>query len=150
MQEIIHAFGIDWRLIIIQMINFALLAWALWYFLYTPVLKLITDREAKIRKGVEDAEKAGIALQEADTEKTSILKEAHGEAGQIVARSTQHAEEKAKVLHAEATEKIAKQMEAARNHAEELKAKALKESEAEIAKVAILGAEKILNEKLAQ
>ena len=148
MQEIIHAFGIDGRLIVIQMINFALLAWALWYFLYTPVLKLISDREEKIKKGVLDAEKAEGARKEADAEKTQILKEAHGEAGMIVARGTERAEEKTKALEHESAEKIVKQLEAAKVQAEDLKAKALKESESEIAKVAILGAEKILNREL--
>ena len=150
MQEIIHAFGIDGRLIVIQMINFALLAGALWYFLYTPVLKMISEREEKIKKGVEDAESAAKALSEADAEKTAILKNAHGEAGQIVARGTQHAEEKAKALHAEAAEKAVRQLEVAKAQAEDLRMKALKESEAEIAKVAILGAEKILNKELSK
>lgn len=148
MQEIVHAFGIDWRLIVIQVFNFAILAGALWYFLYTPVLKLIADREAKIKKGVQDAEKAESALKDADAEKTKILKEAHGEAGMIVARGTERAEEKTKALEQESADKIAKQIAVAKEQAEELKAKALKESEAEIAKAALLGAEKILNEKL--
>ena len=58
MEEIIHAFGIDWRLIVIQMFNFAVLAGALWYFLYTPVLTILSDREAKLKKGVEDVPQA--------------------------------------------------------------------------------------------
>jgi F-type H+-transporting ATPase subunit b len=148
MEQILHAFGIDWRLIVIQVFNFTLLMGALWYFLYTPVLKLISDREEKIRKGVEDAEKAHDALKTADIEKTGILKEAHAEASLIVARGTHTAEVKAKALEDESAVKIAKQLGVAKEYAEELKAKALKESEGEIAKVALLGAEKILNEKL--
>lgn len=148
MEQILHAFGIDWRLIVIQVFNFTLLMGALWYFLYTPVLKLIADREAKIKKGVLDAEKAEGALKEADAEKTKILKEAHGEAGMIVARGTERAEEKTKALEQESADKIAKQIAVAKEQAEALKAKALKESEAEITKAALLGAEKILNEKL--
>ena len=148
MEQILHAFGIDWRLIVIQVFNFTLLAGALWYFLYTPVLKLISDREEKIRKGVEDADKASEALKTADIEKTGILKEAHTEAGLIVARGTHAAEVKAKALQDENADKIAKQIANAQAQADELKAKALKESEGEIAKVALLGAEKLLNEKL--
>lgn len=148
MQEIIHAFGIDWRLIVIQIFNFGLLAGALWYFLYTPILKILDEREAKIKKGVEDAVEAEKSRQSADTEKSQILKEAHGEASQIVARGTAHAEEKGKSLITEASEKIARDIANAKLTAEEIKAKALKESEAEIAKLAILGAEKVLNEKL--
>ncbi len=148
MQEIIHAFGIDWRLIVIQIFNFGLLAGVLWYFLYTPVLKLLADREAKIKKGVEDALKAGEARKSADTEKNLILKDAHAEATHIVARGTAHAEEKGKALIVETQEKIARDLASAKQTADEIKAQALKESEAEIAKLAILGAEKVLNENL--
>jgi F0F1-type ATP synthase membrane subunit b/b' len=56
MEEIIHAFGIDQRLIIIQIVNFAILAGALGYFLYTPVLRLLREREEKIAQGLKDAE----------------------------------------------------------------------------------------------
>lgn len=150
MQEIIEAFGIDWRLIVIQIFNFGLLTGVLWYFLYTPVLKLLKDREDKIRKGVEDAQKAEETLKVADVEKSSILKDAHTEAAQIVARGTQHAEEKGKRLIEEAHEKIARDIENAKASAEDIKARALKESEAEIAKLAILGAEKVLNKELSK
>lgn len=146
MQEIIEAFGIDWRLIVIQIFNFGLLVGVLWYFLYTPVLKLLAAREEKIKKGVEDAEKAGEARALADKERGEVLKTAHIEAGDIVKRGTEHADEKAKAMLAEANEKIARDIHHAKLAAEEIKAEALKESEAEIAKLAILGAEKILRE----
>jgi F-type H+-transporting ATPase subunit b len=148
MQEIVHAFGIDWRLIVIQVFNFAILMGVLWYFLYTPVLKLITDRESKIKKGVTDAEDAEKALKDADTERNRIVKEAHGEASMIVARGTERSEEKAKNLERETAEKLAKQIAAAEAQAEEFKAKAVKEKDAEIAKIALLAAEKLINEKL--
>ena len=109
MEEIIHAFGIDWRLIVIQMFNFAVLAGALWYFLYTPVLGILKEREAKLKKGVEDAEEV------------TILNEAAVRAERALADAAQKAEE--------------------------IKARAHKESEAEIAQLAILAAEKVLRER---
>jgi F-type H+-transporting ATPase subunit b len=148
MQEIIHAFGIDWRLIVIQVFNFAMLAGILWYFLYTPILKLLADREAKIKKGIEDAESAGKALALADAEKQTILSAAQGEASAIVERASSHAEQKGAGIVAEAMQKAERVAEDAREKALEIKAQAHKESEAEIAQVAILAAEKIINQKL--
>jgi len=150
MQEILTAFGIDWRLIVIQIFNFGILAGALWYFLYTPVLKLLSEREEKISKGVSDAEKAAEALKSADAEKSTILKEAHSEATHIVARGTAHAETKSKEIIDDTQSKIARDLANAKKTADELKLKSLKESEAEIAKLAILGAEKILKEQLSK
>jgi len=150
MQEILTAFGIDWRLIVIQIFNFGVLAGILWYFLYTPILKLLNEREEKIKKGIADAEMAENARRDADIEKTKVLKEAHTEASQIVSRGTAHAEEKEKAMLAEAGDKIARDIASAKALGEELKANALKESEAEIAKLAILGAEKVLRKELSK
>ncbi len=150
MQEILHAFGIDWRLIVIQIFNFGVLAGVLWYFLYTPVLKLLNEREAKIKKGITDAEEATRAREDADTEKTVILKDAHAEASQIVARGTAHAEDKERTLIAEANDKITRDIASAQVRAQEIQAKAIKDSEAEIAKLAILGAEKVLQRELSK
>lgn len=150
MGEILQAFGIDGRLIVIQIFNFAILAGALWYFLYTPVLKLLAEREAKVQKGIKDAEDAAKALSEADDEKTSIIKEARTEASAIVQKGTKHAEEKQKAILDEAQEKARRQAEQSEARAEEIKAQALKASEGEIAKLAILGAEKVLGSELSK
>lgn len=148
MEEILHAFGIDWRLIIIQIVNFGILVGVLWYFLYTPILNLLSERETKIKKGIEDAESAKTALANADQEKTAILKNAHGEASQIVARGTQHAEEKSKTILHETADRVARELESAELLAKEATAKILKESEAEIAKLTILGVERVLRTEL--
>lgn len=148
MGQILDAFGVDWRLIAIQVFNFGILVGALWYLLYTPILSILRDREEKIRKGVEDAEVAERTRAEADASRQEILKEAHTEATHIVNRGTVHAEEKAAILLQEAEEKTARTLRDAERRALELAAQALKESEAEIAKLAVLSAEKILREKL--
>jgi F-type H+-transporting ATPase subunit b len=144
MDEIVHAFGIDWRLIAIQMFNFALLLCALWYFLYTPVLKILSEREAKIKQGVQDAEKAAVARKETDIEKGIVLKDARVEAESIVAHAKTHALEKGATIIHDAEAKALRVLEDAKARAEEEQVRARKASEAEIAQAAILTAEKIL------
>jgi F-type H+-transporting ATPase subunit b len=147
MEEILHAFGIDGKLIVIQIVNFAILAGVLTYFLYTPVLKLLSEREAKIKKGVEDAENAAKALSEADTEKKSIVASAHKDAEEIAIRAKQFADQKSADIIRDAEAKGASLLESAHMRGEEIKVQARKESDAEIAKLAVLAAEKILREK---
>jgi len=148
MQEIVEAFGIDWRLISIQIFNFVALVMILRYFLYKPVLKILNERQAKIEKGVKDAEDAGDALKSADSEKVKIVKSAHTEAGDIVERGKKHADEKGSVIVTEAQDKADRIMSDAKDKGEELKVQAREESEAEVAKLAVLAAEKVLTEKL--
>lgn len=147
MEEIIKAFGIDWRLIAIQMFNFVLLATVLWYFLYTPVLGMIEKRRAMIAKGIEDAKAAGERLESAENEKSVIISAAHKEAGEVAFRAKTFADEKTAVMLREAEEKKARLLADATKEGEALKERLYKESEAEIAKTALLAAEKILKGK---
>ena len=147
MEEIIHAFGIDHRLIIIQIVNFAILAGALGYFLYTPVLKLLREREEKIAQGLKDAEEAATAKTTAEAEKQTVLAAAHKEAEAVGERAKTAADAKSAEIVAAAQDKAAELMKSAEAKGEAMKAQALKESESEVAKLAILAAEKVLREK---
>lgn len=147
MHEIISAFGIDWRLIVIQLFNFAILATALWYFLYTPVLSLLEKRRSVIEKGLTDAEAAATNLKNAETEKASIVKAAHEEASAVAVRAKAYADEKTAVLLRDAEEKGQRVLEDAKKAGVELQNRLYKESEAEIARTALLAAEKILKER---
>lgn len=148
MQEIIHAFGIDWRLIVIQMFNFAILMGALWYFLYTPVIAMLREREAKLKKGVEDAEAASASLREAEHTKKEVLTHANNEAEEVVKRASVRAEEKSSAIIKEAEDRALRTLDEAKLKAAQIEEQAFKESEAEIAKVAVLTAEKLLRKEL--
>lgn len=147
MQEIINAFGIDWRLIVIQIFNFTLLLALLWYFLYKPVLQLIETRRQKIEQGVRDAEASAQALKEAEGTKGTILSEAHADAEAIVARARAHAQEQEGELLAEAHTRSARVMQEAEERAKEIANTARKESEREVARLAVLAAEKVIRER---
>ena len=149
MENIINAFGIDVHLIIVQIINFVILMAALGYFLYTPILNLLREREGKIAAGIKDAEAAAVAKASAEAEKKVVLSEAHLAASEVNSRAKASAEATAAeiVTAAEAAAEAVKAKGVA--EANQLKAAALKASEGEIAKTAILAAEKILREKSA-
>lgn len=147
MDAIISAFGIDGRLIVIQLINFAILMAALGYFLYTPILNALKAREEKIAQGIADAEAAAVARAGAETEKGDILTAAHASAAEIAARAKATATEQAGAIVSEAEMKAAQAMKNAEAAAEQLRVKVQKEAEAEIAKTAVLAAEKVLRER---
>ncbi len=147
MEQLIHAFGIDARLILLQVINFGLLMAVLSYLLYKPVLKVLHERQEKIAQGVKDAEEAGKALASATDEKKGIIAAANKEAEAMAARAKEHAVVKGDELVAAAQVKAEQIAKDAALRSEEMKAAALKESEAEIAKLAVLAAEKVLKER---
>lgn len=147
MEQLIEAFGIDIRLIIIQVFNFGLLMAVLTYFLYKPILKLLAEREATIKKGVEDAAAAESARTQAAEEKKGIIAAANKEAEAMAARAKEHAGVKGDEIVADARKKAESVVKDATLRGEELISQARKESEAEIARLAILAAEKVLKER---
>jgi F-type H+-transporting ATPase subunit b len=147
MEDIIKAFGIDGRLIFVQIVNFAILMVALVYFLYNPILNMLKAREEKIIQGIKDAEAAAVAKASADAEKKVILTDAHSEAAAVNARAKTAADATASDIVARAQTDAAAVIADAAVKAEQLKAQAERDSAAEIAKTAILAAEKILSQK---
>jgi len=147
MEEIINAFGIDIRLIIIQVVNFAIMMVVLVYFLYNPILNLLKSREEKIKQGIDDAEMAAHARSQAEEEKKEVLTAAHHEAGEVSLRAKKAAEVTANEIVSEAHDKASDVLKDASVKAEQLRSQIQKEAESEIAQTAILAAEKILRVK---
>ena len=144
MQEIIGIFGIDWRLLIMQGINFGVLLVLLWYILYRPLLRMIDKRRVKIEEGVRNAEKVKERLSIIESEKEHIINEAILKAELLVKEGKSRAEVREGELVQEAKQKGDRILKDALMRAEEKALKMEEESRAEIARLAILGAEKVL------
>ncbi|OGG80628.1 ATP synthase F0 subunit B [Candidatus Kaiserbacteria bacterium RIFCSPLOWO2_01_FULL_54_13] len=147
MSELFATFGVNWKLLLVQVVNFGLLLTVLTYFLYKPVLKIIDERREKVAEGVRTAEAAARKLEEAKGKGESIVGKASREAEGIVAVARSRADERADEILRTAESQAQGFLKDARERAEEAKRQALKESEREIARAAMLAAEKILREK---
>lgn len=147
MDQLLEAFGIDWKLLIAQAVNFGLLLVVLWYFLYKPVMKTLDERAARIAKGVEDAQRAEEKLAGADTAAADIVAKADTEAGEILSSARDAAGTERARLVKEAEARAAAIAADAEARAAEASAKALRDSEKEIARLATLAAAKVLQEK---
>ncbi len=147
MTALFETFGIDWQLLIAQAVNFLVLAVGLTYLLYKPVLRMVRERQAFVAKGVEDAEAAAVALKDADAAVRQRTDAAEREASGIVERARQSASDEKARISAEAEERAAKIAADAEMRAKETAAKALRDSEQEIARLAVLAAGKALADK---
>jgi len=147
MQELFATFGVNWKLLLIQALNFGALLAILTYFLYKPILRIIDERREKIAEGVRTAEAASRRLEEAKTEGEQLVGGAAREAESIIATARTRADERASEIVKGAETRAASTLSDAAERAEEAKRQALKESEREIARAAMLAAEKILREK---
>ena len=138
------AFGINWKLLLIQMVNFGLLLAILYRYLYKPLFAMLDKRQAEIAKGLRDAEASSKEREEIASTKSDILQSARMEGGKIVDDLRKEGTEEGRTIVKDAQEKSQSLLSEAKQKAEEEKAYILRESEKEVAKMAVLAAEKIL------
>ncbi len=148
MNELLTAFGVNWKLLLVQGVNFALLLAVLSYFLYKPVLRMIDERRQKIAESVKTAEDAKRRLELAKTQSDKIVGDASKEAEVLVKAASSRAREREIEILKGAEARADGIISDAAARAEEAKRQAIKESEREIARAAMLAAEKILRKSL--
>jgi F-type H+-transporting ATPase subunit b len=147
MNQLFTAFGLDWHLLIIQGINFAVLLTVLTYLLYKPVIKMIDDRREKIAEGVRLAEAAESRLADAKLEGEGLVGAAAREAEALVAAARNRADERGVELTKAAQMRADALLKEASERGEEMQRQMRMESEREVARAAMLAAEKILKHK---
>lgn len=84
METFVEKFGINWKLMIAQLVNFGVIFFVLRAFVYKPVLKLLDERKKKIEDGLSFAEKAKSELSSIETLKADEMKKAQKQGIEIV------------------------------------------------------------------
>lgn len=91
--DIFSALGIDWKLLILQIIAFVILVWLLGKFVYPYLMKSVDQRQADIESAAKAAKEAQKAANETQEETAQLLAEARKEAADIVATAKTEAAE---------------------------------------------------------
>ncbi|MBP6942768.1 MAG: F0F1 ATP synthase subunit B [Candidatus Buchananbacteria bacterium] len=94
MDSIISTFHLDWRLMLAQAINFAIVAYVLWRFAIKPLSQMMADRTQQIEKGLADAQLMTDRLQETEATVLTTISEARREAQEIIITAETQAEKK--------------------------------------------------------
>ena len=94
MNQLLFQLGVDWKLFLSQAVNFGILLLVLTFFVYKPLIKIIKERNAKIKEGLDKAEEADVRLKEIDNIGNEKIKEAENKSIDIIKAT----EKKAKVL----------------------------------------------------
>lgn len=147
MQEFIQTFHIDWKLMLAQVINFGLVFLVLYMLAAKPLKKLVAERTKEIETGLTDAKDAKILLQKASQE----YEENTIKLRKLSIDTQKELSVELDKLRAENIEKMkldAEEWKKNRNKQMEIDKKDLIESaKGEVMSLAILAAEKIMNDK---
>jgi F-type H+-transporting ATPase subunit b len=140
--------GLNWPSFIWHLVNFGILFFVLWKFLFPPVLKMLDERQARIRESMERAE----ALREESTRGAEAVKaqldEARREGQNIINNANQIAER----IRAERTQQAQAEYETILRRAQEDAAREREQAFAElrqqVADLAVMAAERIIQRQL--
>ena len=148
MENLIETFHVDIKLLIAQVINFAIVFSVLYFFALKPLLKVMQDRTKKIEKSMDDAKKIEEKLSKTDEEYGKAISSAKKEANVIMEKASVMAEEKRQELIKKAKNEIGQIINKEKEQMQAEKAKTLKEIKKETADLVVVSLEKILEEKI--
>lgn len=147
MEPLIATFHIDWKIIIAQAINFAVVFAVLYVYALKPLSKLMAERSEKIAKGVNDAKENAKVLEKSTKEYEDTLLKAKKEAQALFDAGKKEAQTKKEMMLAEAKAEVDKMVEGGKKTLEIEKAKMVAEARKEIVSLVVLATEKLTGTK---
>jgi len=147
MDTLIETFHLDLKLLIAQVINFAIVFFVLYRYAFKPLLGTIDERNKKIEKGLSDAEDFEKKLQEAEEDYNKKIDEAKAEARKVVEDAVQKSELKRKESIEKTREEIGVVINQEKEKMQLEKEKTLKEIRSEVSDLILSSLEKVLESK---
>lgn len=145
MDALIGTFHIDWKLILAQLINFAVVFFVLYKFAIKPLSKLMDERKATISQGLSDAKENATLVAESKKAYDDALAQARKDAAELTSEMKKSVEAKRAEMMDGASKEVAALLEEGKNQLANEKQKMLKDAEREIASLVIAATEKVLD-----
>lgn len=143
-----EALGINLGYLISQIVNFTLLAALLYFVAYKPVLRMLDDRSARIKKGLEDAEEASRRAAQMEQEFEQRMAEARREGQEIIAQSTQMSEKARQEILAAARGEARLEIDKAKEEIVREREMVMAEIRQQVADLSLTISEKVIGEAL--
>jgi len=144
----LEALGINLGYLVSQIVNFTLLAVLLYFVAYKPILRMLDERSARIKKGLEDAEQASKRATEIEQEFEQRMTEARKEGQEIIAQATQMSEKARQEILDTAREEARAQIDKAKEEIARERDLAMAELRQQVADLSLTITEKVIGETL--
>ncbi len=146
--KLFGSFGVDGPHLLIQLINFAILAFILYRFAIKPALGQMEERNRLIEKGLADAQAATQRLAEAQKASDAKLNAASDEAAKMLADARNAAKAAVEAAKAEATAAQTEVIAKAKAAIEADRVKMMNEVRGEVSRLVVETAAKVLEQNL--
>ena len=141
-------FDINGGVIIWTVVIFLILLAGLWRLGYPELLRMVEERERRIKKQLEDAEKANAEAQRLLDEHKKQIAAAHNQAQEILAMAKSVSEKERATLLAKAREEYDALLNRARKHIDAEKDKAIQALRREAVDLSIAAASRVIEANL--
>ena len=148
MSELLTNLGIDWRLLVAQIINFGILAFILKKFLWKPLLNTIAERQDKAQKIEEFAKEASLAQQKMQQEREASERSARQRSSQILQEAEAQAKILAETLRGKAEKEAKEIVVRAEQEAMGARERIFLETRADLSNLVLRASEKVLERSL--
>jgi F-type H+-transporting ATPase subunit b len=144
MDSFIATFHIDWKILIAQAVNFAIVLVVLYMFALKPLKKILNERTTTIEGGISDAKANAEILKNTKKEYDSIVAKARTEAHEIFQEGKKEAEVKKAEMLALAQKDVEVMINNGKKTLESEKIKMVEEAKSEIVSLVVKATEKLL------
>jgi len=145
--SIINNFGIDWRIFLAQLVNFGIVFFVLKKFAFSPMQKLLKERQKKINQGLDDAERATSELNMAKEKYKEKIRKARTEANQIIGEAQKRYDDIIQKAGEDSQKKIDQSVQLAKKEIKDKKDEMMEEIKEETIEFSIFTAERFLKRK---
>lgn len=140
--------GIDWKLFLAQLVNFAIVLFVLWKWVFKPLGKKLEERSNQIELSIKHSQEVEEKLRDAEKYRQAEMEKVRDEANAAIAQAQKNADQVRDQILAEAKANSEKMLESAKKEIESEKSKAMSQIREEAATLVVSATEKILREKL--
>ena len=144
MDSFIETFHIDWKIIIAQTINFAIVLFVLYFLMIKPLKKMMGERSKTIEGGLNDAKINKEVLEKTKKEYDEVILNAKNEAYELFQAGKQEAKEKKNKMIEEASIEVSEMITNGKKILENEKSKMVEEAKQEIISLVVKATEKLL------
>lgn len=140
--------GINWPLLIAQIVNVVLLVWLLSQFLFKPILNLLNERTKRIQDSLSDTDRVKEQLANAKRDYDAEIAKARQEAAGIVAQAQDRARVQEQEIIAQARGEADRIRAEAREQALRERDQMVSDLKGQVANLVTLTATKVLGAEL--
>jgi len=142
--EALGSLGIDFKILLAQIINFLLLLLILKKFLYGPIIQNLDKRKKIITEGLENAENAKKAIEQAQLDYQEKINKAVKEADKVLTDAKKQAQKEADDILSQANQNSSNMLERAKIQITQEKDRIVADARKDLSELVILATEKVV------